>query len=62
MLCRERILRMSAVRTSFFPSIHLTLRHIALVDDCYLDALTGGGRGYAIFDDEEAGNEARTSD
>ncbi len=45
-----------AKRTSFFPSVHLTLWHIALVDDYYLDALTGGGRGYAIFDDEEAGN------
>jgi uncharacterized damage-inducible protein DinB len=45
-----------ARRTSFFPSIHLTLWHIALVDDYYLDALTSGGRGYAIFDDEEPGN------
>lgn len=45
-----------AQRTSFFPSIHLTLWHIALVDDYYLDALTGGGRGYTIFDDEEPGN------
>ncbi len=45
-----------ARRTSFFPSIHLTVWHIALVDDYYLDALTGGGRGYAIFDDEEPGN------
>ena len=45
-----------AKRTSFFPSIHLTLWHIALVDDYYLDALTSGGRGYAIFDDEEPGN------
>jgi uncharacterized damage-inducible protein DinB len=44
-----------AKRTSFFPSIHLTLWHIALVDDYYLDAMTGGGRARSIFDDWEAG-------
>ncbi len=31
-------------RTSFFPSIHLTLNHILLVDWYYLDALDNGGR------------------
>ena len=42
-----------ATRTSFFPSLHLTLTHIALVDEYYLDALEAGGRGLSIFDDEE---------
>jgi uncharacterized damage-inducible protein DinB len=41
-----------ASRTSFFPSIHATLVHIAIVDEYYADALTGGGRGRAIWDDE----------
>jgi uncharacterized damage-inducible protein DinB len=41
-----------AKRTSFFPSIHATLVHSAIVDAYYLDALTGGGRGRAIWDDE----------
>jgi hypothetical protein len=31
-----------ATRTSFFPSIHLTLNHILLVDWYYLDALDNG--------------------
>jgi uncharacterized damage-inducible protein DinB len=42
-----------ATRTSFFPSLHLTLTHILLVDWYYVDGLTDGGRGYSIFDDEE---------
>jgi DinB family len=33
-----------ARRTSFFPSIHLTLNHILVVDWYYLDALHNGGR------------------
>ena len=33
-----------ARRTSFFPSIHLTLNHILLVDWYYLDALDNHGR------------------
>jgi uncharacterized damage-inducible protein DinB len=33
-----------ARRTSFFPSIHLTLNHILVVDWYYLDALDNGGR------------------
>ncbi len=33
-----------ARRTSFFPSIHLTLNHILLVDWYYLDALDNGGK------------------
>jgi uncharacterized damage-inducible protein DinB len=33
-----------ARRTSFFPSIHLTLNHILVVDWYYLDALDNAGR------------------
>jgi uncharacterized damage-inducible protein DinB len=33
-----------ATRTSFFPSVHLTLAHILFVDLYYVDALEGGGR------------------
>jgi uncharacterized damage-inducible protein DinB len=40
-----------AERTSFFPSIHLTLNHILTVDWYYLDALVGGGRGPALYED-----------
>jgi len=44
-----------ATRTSFFPSIHLTLNHILLVDWYYLDALDNGGRRwrelYALGDE-----------
>ena len=39
-------------RTSFFPSIHLTLVHIVFVDIYYLDALEAGGRGLTVWDDE----------
>lgn len=39
----------TAPRVGFFPSLRLTLGHIYLVDLFYLDALTGGGRGRAIF-------------
>ena len=42
-----------AKRTSFFPSIHATLTHIALVDAYYIDAMLEGGRGRSIFDDED---------
>jgi uncharacterized damage-inducible protein DinB len=41
----------AAPRTSFFPSLRATLNHILWVDFYYIDALTGGGRGYALFDD-----------
>lgn len=41
-----------AERTSFFPSIWLTLNHIHVVDAYYLDALEGGTHGLAIFDDK----------
>jgi uncharacterized damage-inducible protein DinB len=33
-----------APRTSFFPSLHLTLAHILFVDLFYVDALEAGGR------------------
>jgi uncharacterized damage-inducible protein DinB len=33
-----------APRTSFFPSLHLTLAHILFVDLYYVDALEAGGR------------------
>ncbi|GAB5447696.1 DinB family protein [Gymnodinialimonas sp.] len=42
----------NAPRTGFFPSLRLTLGHIYLVDLFYLDALTLGGRGRAIFSEE----------
>ena len=42
----------AATRVSFFPSLKATLNHILIVDWYYIDALEGGGRGYAIFDDE----------
>jgi len=42
-----------ARRTSFFPSLHLTLTHIVLVDWFYVDGLERGGRGRAVFADEE---------
>jgi len=42
----------AAERVSFFPSLRATLNHILIVDWYYLDALTGGGKGYAIFDEE----------
>jgi uncharacterized damage-inducible protein DinB len=38
-----------APRTSFFPSIALTLNHILLVDRFYIDALEGGTLGYSAF-------------
>jgi uncharacterized damage-inducible protein DinB len=41
-----------ATRTSFFPSLPRTLNHILIVDWYYLDALEGGGRGRALFEDE----------
>ena len=42
----------AAGRVSFFPSLRATLNHILIVDWYYIDALEGGGRGYAIFDNE----------
>lgn len=42
----------AAERTSFFPSLPLTLNHILTVDWYYLDALEAGGKGYSVFDVE----------
>ncbi len=42
-----------AQRVSFFPSLPLTLSHILTVDWYYLDALERGGRGYAVFENDE---------
>jgi len=42
-----------AKRVSFFPSLHLTLNHILIVDWFYLDALEEGGRGRAVLENEE---------
>lgn len=43
-----------ATRTSFFPSLHLTLGHILFVDLYYVDALEGGSRGLAWWSDNDA--------
>jgi uncharacterized damage-inducible protein DinB len=43
-----------APRTSFFPTIQLTLIHILQVDAYYLDGLEGVGRGRAVLADELA--------
>jgi len=42
-----------ARRTSFFPSIHLTLNHLLIVDWYYVDALEGSGGGPALYADPE---------
>jgi uncharacterized damage-inducible protein DinB len=41
-----------ATRTSFFPSIPLTLNHILTVDWYYLDALEHGGKGQSVFESD----------
>jgi uncharacterized damage-inducible protein DinB len=41
-----------AERTSFFPSLALTLNHILIVDWFYVDALEGGSLGPAAWADE----------
>jgi uncharacterized damage-inducible protein DinB len=41
-----------ARRTSFFPTIQLTLNHVLQVDAYYLDGLERGGRGLAILAEE----------
>lgn len=38
-----------AIRTSFFPSIYLTLNHILLVDWYYYDAVTESGRALQLY-------------
>lgn len=49
----------AAPRPGFFGSIQATMNHIHLVDLYYLDALAGGGRGRAIFDQAEEADPAR---
>lgn len=46
-----------AKRTSFFPSIFLTLQHIWIVDEYYIDGLTNTGRGASIWADETKHND-----
>ena len=41
-----------APRTSFFPTIMMTLNHILTVDWYYIDAIERGGRGRRCFDPE----------
>ena len=41
-----------APRIGFFPSIHLTLNHILIVDWYYIDALEAGGLGPRAYEDE----------
>src|SRR5512139_1245295 len=53
-----------ATRTSFFPSLHLTLSHILFVDIYYVDALEGSCRPapwdeYDAFDKTGAFAELR---
>ena len=43
---------LGAPAVSFFRSLRATLNHILIVDWYYIVALEGGGRGYAIFDNE----------
>ena len=43
-----------APRTGFFPSLAATLSHVHWVDRYYIDALTEGGRGRGVYDDEPA--------
>lgn len=38
-----------APRTSFFPSLHLTLVHILFVDRYYIDAIEAGGLGLSLW-------------
>ncbi len=42
-----------AVRTSFFPTLKMTLSHILTVDWFYVDALEGGTLGPRAWDPEE---------
>ena len=49
-----------ATRTSFFPSLHLTLCHILFVDFFYVDALEGGDRGAAIWAEQPVFEERGT--
>ncbi|BBE72902.1 DinB family protein [Oharaeibacter diazotrophicus] len=50
-LARLSAAEFAAARTGFFPSLFETANHVLEVDLYYLDALEGGGRGRAVFDD-----------
>jgi uncharacterized damage-inducible protein DinB len=41
-----------AKRTSFFPTLVMTLNHIVTVDWYYIDAIERGGRGRSVFEPE----------
>ena len=41
-----------ATRTSFFPSLQLTLNHICVIDLFYIDALEGGWLGPKAFEND----------
>ena len=41
-----------AQRTSFFPTLMMTLNHIVTVDWYYIDAIERGGRGRSVFEPE----------
>ena len=49
-----------ATRTSFFPSLHLTLSHILFVDLYYVDALEGGTLGEARWAENDAFDKTGT--
>lgn len=46
-----------ARRTGFFPSLAATLAHVHWVGRYYVDALSQGGRGRSVYDDEPAPGE-----
>ncbi|MEM8787337.1 MAG: DinB family protein [Pseudomonadota bacterium] len=46
----------AAPRPGFFGSLRATMNHIYAVDLYYVDALTEGGRGRAVFDREDTGS------
>ena len=41
-----------APRVGYFPSLAATMAHVHWVDRYYVDALTGGGQGRTVYDDE----------
>lgn len=42
---------LTALRTSFFPTIFSTLQHLWIVDEYYVDGLEQAGRGACVWDD-----------
>jgi uncharacterized damage-inducible protein DinB len=49
----------AAPRPGFFPSLAETLNHIHVVDLYYIDALTEGGQGRAVFECADIADPAR---